>query len=277
MHSLKRGALLSVKGWLLLGMIWAVGLLSWAVQGRVIHSGVASLLPAIPYFDPEQVPVESYLLLATEGIHALAHSPVFLRILLLLGAILLVRLLLEPWIHLFLYVFSTLDNHDSWLRVIWERHRHKWRSFLLLCLLQWLLTGAWGYASWLIIAWGLPSAAKPGTLWMVAAALLACTLAALLLYGGLIYARVALAMGQRLRSSLAVGLRHCLLRQPGFTLSLLLASGMLLLAVLLPAQFYVASHFPFLASLMALTMQTLIQAWVVFSMSVRFQEDNKQM
>lgn len=137
-------------GWRLVAGSWSVWLLLalanlffiW-MQQQLLHPALARLLPRIPAPDTELIPAESYLVLAMEGGHELFASPLFHRLLLALGLVALLKWLLQPFLHIF--VFSPLAQPEPTVSyyLLWRQLSHRFPAFLAVAGIQCFCCSLW--------------------------------------------------------------------------------------------------------------------------------------
>ncbi len=136
------------SGWNMLAGSWSVWLLLTVVnlffigmQQRLMNPALNRLLPRIPAPEKELVPVESYIVLLMEGTHELLTSPFFHKLVLALGLVTLLKMLLQPFLHIF--VFSPLVQPEPTVSffLLWRALAHRFPAFLAVAVIQWLWVG----------------------------------------------------------------------------------------------------------------------------------------
>jgi len=213
--------------WLLLAL---VNLLFIWIQQQLWQPALARLLPRIPPLDSELVTTESYVVLAMEGTHTLLASPFFQRFVLAFLFIALLKWLLAPFLHIF--IFSPLSQPEPTVSyyLLWRQLSHRFPAFLTVVTVQYL-----GFIL-ATITLGLFGLSLAESIWRTGSKQALFFLLLLLLAGTVLFCwafstltlwQAALARGERLWPA-ALGACRTLLQRP-------------VLSVLLPLLFWLGS------------------------------------
>lgn len=235
-QALRHGWKLVLDSWSVWLLLAATGLFFIRLQQRLLHPALAQLLPRIPAPDTSAVPAESYSVLLMEGAHQLLASDAFRRLLLALGMVALLKGLLQPFLHIF--VFSPLAQPSPTVSyyLLWKRLAHRFPAFCTVALIQWLCIGLGAAAT------GLSSLYLAEDVWRTGSVGSAILLVLLIVSAGALAAwgftaftlwQAALALGDDIWSGMARAWRWALRRRPAR--SIFLSAGFWLLSAALGA------------------------------------------
>lgn len=274
-ESIRSGWYYVRKNPLLWGLLWGVSSLFWWLQQSILLPGMKMLLPLIPPIHTQVVSLETYYLLLVEGAYYLWHTPMAREILIMLCGILLIRIVLQPFLHSLLYTYAAQKEPSSGFWPLWKEGLPHLKKYTILYGYQLLslVLYAWGSVSF-VQTTGLILTRADTPLYaalFLLVILLLWVMLGIWMFSLFVCWRTAIAMNHSMYQSLKKALYTSIKKLPGFSLLMPILYFLLLQGILILIQWWTADQaVPQLSMLVLLALQTGMLLCVTLGMSIRF-------